>query len=40
MRVPKLARFLLVRLALAILFGTRLGPRLLGLALGTWPRLR
>jgi hypothetical protein len=36
----KLARFLLVRIALAMPSGSVLGPRLLGLAFGTWPRGR
>jgi hypothetical protein len=36
----KIVRFLLVRLALAMPFGSLLGPRLLGIAFGTWPRGR
>jgi hypothetical protein len=40
MRPGRVLRFLLIRLALAMPFGRLLGPRLLGLALGTWPRAR
>lgn len=36
----KVMRLLLVRLTLAMPFSSVLGARLLGLALGTWPRGR
>ena len=40
MRMARPVRFLLIRIALALPLSRLLGPRLLGLAFGTWPRLR
>ena len=40
MRKAHLVRLLFVRMALVLPLGRLIGPRLLGLALGTWPRLR